>query len=444
MITKRCSPGKAPDFNRKSRFLRLFVFLLFLTEGMPVGAQLKVDVGYRPRLEVRHGYKRLANNYEVPAVFISQRMRLSWYYETDKLRMKFTPQDVRVWGDEQLASSTAVYGDSSSLDLVEAYVAIRTGIQSWLSIGRQQLAYDNQRLLASRNWNQNGLAYDAVVFKLNSLKWKFHLGASWNSTAANDSNNYYAPERLKALSFIWLHHQFSDRHYLSFLHLMTGQTDADHENTLHFRQTSGVYAVWETQQLNFRGDVYYQYGKNQNGQHVSACLFDAEAICPGSKLTVGTGLSYLSGDRYPSEAGKTDHLFDPLYGGRHRFYGGMDYFCNFRADTNRGGLADYFVSCNYKISTKTILSNTGHYFQLAQTNGNTSEQKCLGYENDLLLNYQFASWGMLESGCLFFFPTRSLEQLQGKLNSKFSQFFYLQLTITPSISIAQKNNSETR
>lgn len=406
-----------------------FTFLLVCVISKSGFAQFSVDAQYRNRFELRDGYKKLAAESTTPAVFISQRTRLSFSYENELLKLKFTPQDVRVWGDEQISSSTGVFGDYASLDLFEAFVQIKTSEKSWLSVGRQQLVYDNQRILAARNWNQNGIAYDAVVYKWNSEGWEVHAGSSWNSTGENTADNFYDPKRIKSLNFVWAKHRISESWDFALSHIASGATKAETENKLYFRQTSGVYSNYKKSGLTILGNFYYQFGKNNMGENVSAWLADADFSYQMGKVTPGVGVSYLSGNSHVN--GKTDHLFDVLYGGRHRFFGGIDYFSSFSSHTKQGGLTDCYFYVDLKLSPKTSLKNTGHYFSLAQTNENTPADKRLGYENDIVLKNKFSNWGALEYGYSFFLPANSLKTIQNVPDTKFSQFLYLQLTITP-------------
>ncbi|MFO7863456.1 MAG: hypothetical protein R6U85_05610, partial [Salinivirgaceae bacterium] len=80
-------------------------------------AQLQINAQYRPRFELRDGYRKLASPESTPSALMSQRTRLSLSYKSDNLKLVFSPQDVRVWGDENLSSSTGVYGDDASLTL---------------------------------------------------------------------------------------------------------------------------------------------------------------------------------------------------------------------------------------------------------------------------------------------------------------------------------------
>ncbi len=410
-----------------TNYILIFLVVCFLSKSG--FAQFSVDAQYRNRFEVRDGYKKLAAEGTTPAVFISQRTRISFGFESENLKLRFTPQDVRVWGDEQLSSSTGVFGDYASLDLFEAFVQIKTSKKSWLSVGRQQLVYDNQRILAARNWNQNGIAYDAVVYKWYSEDWEVHAGGSWNSTGENATDNLYDPKRIKSLNFVWAKHRFSKDWELSFSHVASGITKSETENKLYFRQTSGIYSTYKQNGFSILGNLYCQFGKNNTGQHVNAWLADADVSYKAGKITPGVGISYLSGNKHTT--GETDHLFDVLYGGRHRFFGGIDYFSSFASHTKQGGLADYYFYVDFNLGPKTSLKNTGHYFALAQTNENTPSDKKLGYENDIVLKRKFSDWGALECGYSFFLPTTSLKTIQNVLDTKFSQFLYLQLTVTP-------------
>ncbi len=162
-------------------------------------AQFSVDAQLRSRFEIRDGYQKLAAEGLNPAVFISQRTRLSFSYESKLLKVKVTPQDVRIWGDQTVQSPTGV-GDNPSLDLLEAYAELKIGNNGWISAGRQQLVYDNKRLLGDRNWNQTGIAYDAVVFKLLTGNSNIHAGAVWNTLMETTSENLYPTSRIKSLN----------------------------------------------------------------------------------------------------------------------------------------------------------------------------------------------------------------------------------------------------
>lgn len=391
-------------------------------------AQFCVDAQLRSRFEIRDGYQKLAAEGLNPAVFISQRTRLSFSYESSLLKVKVTPQDVRLWGDQPTQSSTGV-GDNPSLDLLEAYAELKIGNNGWISAGRQQLVYDNRRLLGDRNWNQTGISYDAVVFKLLTGKTNIHAGAVWNTLVEPTSENLYPTGRIKSLNYLWANRKFNDHLTLSFLHVSAGVTETDTTNSLNFRHTTGLYGDYKSSNFNAWGNAYYQYGKNQKGNQISAFLIDADAGYKLGNFTPGLGVGYLSGNNSTVGTDETDHLFDPLYGNRHKFFGAMDFYRSFASNTKQGGLSDIYFWIDYKFSKRVSLRNTIHHFALAQANPSTPEDRDLGIENDLIFKFKINDWGDLESGYCFYIPTETLKVIQSIPDEKFSQFFYIQLNI---------------
>jgi len=409
----------------------LLTLALFIV-NIETYSQFKVDAQLRNRFELRDGYQKLALNGSTPTALISQRSRITFSYTTDNLKLVFTPQDVRLWGGDAVVSSSGV-ASNTTIGLFEGYAEIKLSNLGWVSAGRQQLKYDNERILAARNWNQNGLSYDAFVFKLKLSDWDLHIGSSWNTLKESGADNLYPASRIKSLNYLWLSRKINENFSASLIHVASGITQTDTTNTLKFRQTTGIYSEYKVNAFNIWGNIYYQYGKNQKGTDVSAFLIDADASYKIGNFTPGLGFGYLSGNTKTGTAQTTDNLFDVLYGARHKYFGFIDYFSSFSSSTKQGGLADYYLYLDYQFSKSVSVRNIGHYFQLAQTNPTTPTDKNLGYENDLVLKYKFNDWGALESGYMFFLPTESLKTIQGLANNKFSQFFYLQLTITTTL-----------
>jgi hypothetical protein len=396
---------------------------------IPAFAQLNIDAQFRPRFEIRDGYQKLASTGSSPAIFISQRTRLGFDYKSDFLTLRFTPQDIRIWGDEQVSNPTGVFGDHASLELFEAYAGIRLGQSAIVNIGRQQLIYDNEWLLSARNWNQQGIAYDAAVLKLAFPGLLADIGISWNTVTSALSDNFYPPDRIKSLNYIWSKIKVTGDWNLSLVQMATGYTEDQQSNTLNFRHTSGFYSEYNLPGFSINSNLYYQYGKNQQGREVSALLAASDVSYRIGKLAPGLGVSYLSGNSKAGEPAARDRLFNMFYGARHKYFGFMDYFRNMFADTSDGGLVDYHVNLSYSVSESLVFRNCTHYFTLDKINLLTPGSKILGWENDFIARYRFQEWGALEAGYCLFQPRQALMTIQGVDDSKFSQFFYLQLTI---------------
>ncbi len=406
-------------------YLTIFAVLILTSAARP---QLSVSVQLRNRAEVRDGYKQLPLGDFSSAFFVSQRSRLSLGYTSDILKLKMTAQDVRLWGDDVKIGSSGT-GDQVTLGLFEGYAEIRIIPKLWLSIGRQQLVYDKEWIFATRNWNQNGISYDALLLKFNLPALDVHVGSTWNTLTEASQNNHYPPERYKTMNFIWIQPKPTPELNYSLFHLAAGSTKNETENILRFRHTSGLTAEYRKHNFNAWTSFYFQSGKNKAGIPVRAFLWDINATYLSGKFTPGLGLVYLSGNSETGDRLKRDRLFDLHYGVRHRYLGGMDYFSDIPGSTQQGGVVDISGFLDYRFSKKTEIRNTLHHFQLAESNELTPTDKYLGFENDLVLKSRFSPWGTLEVGYLVLLPGTTMKTIQNRQESDFAQFAYVQLTI---------------
>ena len=167
-----------------------FIFIL-ATLSSNLSAQLWIKGDFRTRAEIRNGYMEPATENNDPATFISQRSRLLFGYDSDKYKILFSLQDVRVWGQSDIYTGSGVWGDSKSIVASEAWLEYYLSKSISLKLGRQFLAYDDQRLIATRDWNQNGMSYDALLLKYKKKDWQFDLGASFNNNDQNLFNHDY-------------------------------------------------------------------------------------------------------------------------------------------------------------------------------------------------------------------------------------------------------------
>ncbi|HOO84116.1 MAG TPA: hypothetical protein PLS94_06115, partial [Prolixibacteraceae bacterium] len=98
--------------NKNHLSLTLILFFIFLAQ-QSLFAQFTVDANIRNRFEIRNGYQKVIPNNVVPAAFMHQRTRLLFAYNSENLKVRISPQDVRIWGDESITSSTGVFGDEA-------------------------------------------------------------------------------------------------------------------------------------------------------------------------------------------------------------------------------------------------------------------------------------------------------------------------------------------
>ena len=422
-----------------------FATLLVVATFMSLNAQMTINTEIRPRGEYRHGYKSLFTDDDNDAYFISQRTRLGLNYKNEKFSMNITAQDVRVWGDESVYSSTSVKGDAASIELFEAWLQLNLGDYSSLKIGRQQWVYDDQRLLSARNWGQTGIAYDGILFKYDHNDIRFDLGLSLNNDAENKVGNEYTPDKMKFLNYIYLSKKLNQKSVLTFTGIVNGYQGEENSETIYVTATYGPYLKIDNQNFTIEGSAFHQFGTNQNSQNINAYLLSLKGLYKFSnKFSLGPGFDLISGND-ASDNSKKDHSFDILYGGRHRFLGEMDYFNNLTKSVSDAGIVDYYAKAQLKLDSKNSLNLAYHYFtshQKALNPDNSENQldKPLGNEMDAMYRYKADIPVDLRIGLSLFKASESMEILQGVSDnpSNIQYFMYVQLSVSPEIFNSNK------
>jgi len=172
-----------------------------------VSAQISLSGQLRPRVEVRDGFSNLTPNSTVPASFVSQRTRLIFGYKWDRLTFGATLQDVRVWGQD---ASTITPADGNRLMLHEGWADIVLANKAdtiikfklfdnlSLKVGRQELIYDDARLIGNLDWLQQGRRFDMALLKIVHHGWQVDLGYAYNQNGEGQSGTQYAPGNVPA------------------------------------------------------------------------------------------------------------------------------------------------------------------------------------------------------------------------------------------------------
>ena len=182
----------------------LSLLLCLLLYSQLASAQLSLLGQIRTRTEYRNGFGTLSPKTNTPAFFTSQRSRLSFRYAAPRVVFQTTLQDVRVWGQDAATISTT---DGNKLGLHEAWAEIALSNKKDSSfknspldylavkIGRQELLYDDSRLLGNLDWLQQARRHDAIVFKMLNHGWQVDLGLAFNqhTDAINYNGTFYTP-----------------------------------------------------------------------------------------------------------------------------------------------------------------------------------------------------------------------------------------------------------
>lgn len=174
---------------------------VFQLPGMPlytIGAQV------RTRGEVRDGLgdpmpkvgtpgtNTNPANPASPSGFISQRTNLNMGFRFDRFNFLMDIRDVRVWGQDA-ANINNVDGGKTFLHQAwgEFTIATNSDTTKFLNqllgldnlsfkVGRQEINYDDARLLGNLDWLQQGRRHDAAILKLTHKGYSFDLGGAFN------------------------------------------------------------------------------------------------------------------------------------------------------------------------------------------------------------------------------------------------------------------------
>ena len=420
---------------KKLLITTVFVTLLVTTLS---AQQFELSAEVRPRYENKHGYQTLINTDADGSNFVSQRTRLNFNFEQDKIRLGVTLQNVRVWGDVSTLAS-----DDNATALHEAWAEAILSEKVTLKMGRQEIVYDDHRIFGNVGWAQQARSHDAFLFKYTpNSKNRLDIGLALNAdTQAGVDNLYSNATGYKAFQYAWYHGDF-DKFGLSFLVLNTGIEYLENvgleneEQTVEYMQTIGPRLTYKSGKFNANAAAYFQTGTTANpvtnsNTDVSASYFTGNL---GYKLSdvfsIGLGYEYLSGTDINDTELKS---FAPLFGTNHKFNGWMDYFY-VGNHKNSVGLSDVNATLAYK-KDKFSVKIIPHLFSAAAAvfNGSTKMDASLGTEIDLTLGYKLANNITLSAGYSKMFATDTMEILKGGDRDEDNSWGWIMFTFKPKL-----------
>ncbi|MFT4762308.1 MAG: hypothetical protein ACI9LN_004294 [Saprospiraceae bacterium] len=458
---------KTETISKLSLSKSIFIgILLTLVNPNEVKAQLTLTGQVRPRTEFRDGQGTLQKKGEDAALFTSQRTRLNVGFAGYRFKVFTALQDVRVWGQDASSINRTSTEANNAILLHEAWGEIMLNdtiskIQNLsVKFGRQEISYDDQKVLGSLDWLQQGRRHDAVVFKFANKGWIFDLGAAFNQNKELNVGSLYngiptvygagtngIGTMYKSFQYAYLGRKFFFGD-LSFLYFKDDFNKYTTITTVKIpvqgvwsRTTTGLYYnVNLSRKINFTGSYYYQGGKNKDGRILSANLVSITSnIQLGRKLFLGPGIDFLSGTDGTKAVTSTSRstLFDPLYGTPHKYWGGMDYFYTANGFGSQG-LLNYFFKAKYNAKDKLTLFAEVHGFAAANTLSNGAggtQNSYLGTEIDLKLSYNFTKMINIEAGYSYMQATNAMASAQVKnvSNANLSpQWAYVSFNIKPN------------
>lgn len=340
----------------KYTFLLLGIVML----SFVATAQVTLSGQVRPRAEYLHGFGSPADTGQAAGMFVTQRSRLNFNFVDSNMQLYVCLQDVRVWGNQP----QLVANDGALTTVHEAWA--KTAInENWgIKLGRQELSYDDQRILGAVGWAQQARSHDAALLQYKKKGLVADIGLAFNQSSANlIGTNYTIGKNYKALQFLWLNKEFKDLK-ASFLFMNNGVqfTDSVGDYSTDYSQTTGLRFVYAKNDLKANLATYLQTGTMANAAQskINAYYVAADANYKVSKkFSAGLGMEMLSGNDFLNPNGE-NNAFMPFYGTNHKFNGLMDYFY-VGNHANNVGLNDFYLTTTSQIG-KFKLIGAAHYF----------------------------------------------------------------------------------
>ena len=414
--------------------ITLLFSLLIFSVFNSIAQEFSLDADLRQRFEYRHGFITLFPDAADPAAFVRQRARLNFKYNSEKLNVFIAIQDVSTWGDTRQIFPT---DGNDSFMLFQAWAELDLDENWSTKLGRQIIAYDDQRIFGGLDWAMQGRFHDAALLKYKKADVQFDLGFAFSQqgeSVLGTTYNVLGFFTYKAMQYGYFKKNW-EKSSLSLLALNTGFQRFDNSTSavadgVYYTQTIGSYFTFPLGAVNISGSPYYQFGDAYPvDESLSAYQVALNATYKAGSTLLGVGAELLSG----SDQGSTDHKsFFPLYGTNHKFNGFMDYFY-VGNHANNVGLNDFHAKAIFKIGKTSSLLVEGHYFA---SNGELAgdANNYLGTELDLVYTQPLIKNVKLQLGYSHMFASKNMPLIKGGTTSdNTNNWGWAMLVINPNL-----------
>ena len=312
-------------------------------------------------------------------------------------------QDVRFFGDSTVGSffpgSTGLHQGYAQLSPFDG-LAIRAG--------RQEIAYENQRIIGNLDWLEEARAFDAIRFsfergpvRVDSFYAKtfenlvLGPGAPIDDGDVVAGNLHVAPLRELEVGFIGVIDRggiaFPDRTLATFGGLLSGATAVG---------------------LSYSVEGYGQIGSGRGELEQRAYMAGLGIQYRGDtvwKPFIAAFGEYLSGNEERSTT--TLRTFEYPYPTGHAFHGEMDFFLDIPVDTDQRGLVDVGGTFGLSPFADFVIAPTYHWFASAVDRGDG--RLTFGHEIDFKAAYR--PWRFLSVDLVYglFVPGEVWEHSRG-------------------------------
>jgi hypothetical protein len=348
---------------------------------------------------------------------------------------------------------------AGSISLNEAWVGVKSPKGWFAKLGRQTLAYDDERIIGTNDWSVTAPTHDVLRMGYEGQQHKVHAILAYNQNPENMfGQTYYTGgnQPYKSMQTLWYHFNTPKSEFgasLLFMNIgMQGaQTNVDEKPQTFFQQLAGTYIAYKPERLSLEGAFYYQFGREEHGITMDAFMASAKAeLKPRDSYSIYAGYDYLSGDKYfavPPDGGigvvYHDKVrgFNPIYGSHHEFYGAMDFFyISTYVNGFTPGLQNAFIGGNYRPIKGLNLNAAVHYLAMATKLPEVGQT--LGHELEFTANYAITKYFNVEASYTYLHGTDAMEFLKRVSYTQRLHMAYVMLVVNPDIFSTSWNDKK--
>lgn len=347
---------------------------------------------------------------------------------SERVRAVVRISDSRAFGEE---SNTLTDASADHLDLHEGFIEWTSLAGTRLRVGRQELAYGDERLIGTVGWANVTRSFDGVQLRLPVGGWTVDgfgatlrefdaVGATGVDPRANEGL-----ARDQSLFGVWATDGPHDLFAIVESRVAgSGQHDV-------FRRTVGGHATQPLGGFTLDATAAFQFGTTVGNddltRDISAWLVSgsvahqfAGPLAPRLALQV----DLLSGDDHPLD--DRYGAFNTLYATNHKFYGFMDLILDPASQLAGRGLADIALRGALRPAAWQLGLDLHRLALMVDRSGTTG--RTLGTELDATLGRTLAKGLGLSTGASIFQPASAARQPGIGLGEATLWWGYVQLT----------------
>ena len=432
-------------FNQPAKFFCMVMALLFSfgLKAQEADNEFNLNAQLVTRGELRAGgFKADSLDKYRRTQFVLGKYRITADYKRSWLEVKLSPQFAGIWGQ-----------GGANINLYEGWANLQSKNGLFVKIGRQELDYDNERIIGNDDWTMTAPTHDVLKLGYDGESHKVHLMAAYNQNADSIETgiSYYAGglQPYKTMQTLWYHYDTPKKLFgISLVGMNIGMQSLNKKkpDVTYYQQLVGTYMAFRPKYWSLEGEFYYQMGKQEHGLPIDAFMGSVKAtVRPSEKYNIFAGYDHLSGDKFfsvPAEGhfGLVHHDkirgFSAIFGSHHEFYGAMDFF--YMKNYYHGftpGLQNLYIGGNVSPVDDLSLNLAYHYYAIA-TDLDYLDSKTLGHEVDFSASYAFSMAVSVSAGYTYMHGTETmviLQQIQEVTEQRKLHWGWLMLSVKPTL-----------